>query len=228
MTTHLTTATPSLTDSEMYFKMLGFTKVSASPVLFSDGKALVEIDPDRFARPGIKIHRASWSDLLGDLEPFGPIHERGSTRVVAAPSGTWVYLVEGDAPAPDSAASAEPSVLGSYAGISMETTRMADSLRFWELFGFTVLAGGADQGWLSMADADGFSISLMAPFACPHMFRNPSLTYFNSGSNPEIIAEIRRREIPILEEVTVFNKSGEVDNVILEEPGGCGFFVFND
>ncbi|MEM9382574.1 MAG: hypothetical protein AAGB93_21655 [Planctomycetota bacterium] len=228
MTTHLTTATPSLADSEMYFKMLGFTKVSASPVLFSDGKALVEIDPDRFARPGIKLHRASWADALEGLGGFGPVHERGSTRLVGAPSGTWVYLVEDDLAPPAREPESEASVLGSYAGISLETTRMQDSMRFWELLGFRASAGAPDQGWLTMTDEGGFSISLMAPFSCPHMFRNPSLTYFNSGSNPEIIAEIRRREIPILEEVTVFSKSGDVDNVILEEPGGCGFFVFND
>ncbi len=226
MSAHLTTATPDLESSEAHFTLLGFTKVSSEPVLYSDGKALVEIDPDRFARPGIKLYRTSWDDLLPELEGFGPLHAREGGRVIGAPSGAWVYLMDGAFDAP--AETGQASVLGKYAGISLETTRMEDSQRFWELLGFEVSGGGADQGWLSLTGAGGFGISIMKPFSCPHLFVNPSLTYFNSGKNPEVIAEIRKREIPIAEEVTVFNPDGAVDNVILRESGGLGFFVFND
>lgn len=71
-------------------------------------------------------------------------------------------------------------------------------------------------------------VSLMRPLNCPHLFFNPSLTYFNGGRNPEVIAAIRKAGVPISEEITHFNSRGEVDNVILRDPGGYGFFVFND
>ena len=74
----------------------------------------------------------------------------------------------------------------------------------------------------------GLNVSFMVPNVCPHLFFNPSFTYFNSGKNPEIIAKLREAKVPIKEEITLFNPNGEVDNVILQDPGGFGFFVFND
>jgi len=71
-------------------------------------------------------------------------------------------------------------------------------------------------------------VSIMKPNMCPHLFFNPSLTYFNGGKNPEIIEAIRKLDIPITEEITYFNKEGLVDNIIIRDPGGYGFFIFND
>ncbi len=68
----------------------------------------------------------------------------------------------------------------------------------------------------------------MKPNACPHLFFNPSLTYFNGKNNIDIIAKIRALNISITEEITHFNKEGKVDNIIIRDPGGFGFFLFND
>jgi hypothetical protein len=68
----------------------------------------------------------------------------------------------------------------------------------------------------------------MAPNACPHLFFNPSLTYFNGKNNLQIIENIRKSGVDITEEITVFNKEGIVDNVILRDNGGLGFFIFSD
>lgn len=75
---------------------------------------------------------------------------------------------------------------------------------------------------------DGFVISLMKPFSCPHLFFNPSMTYFNGKDNLAVIRKIREAGIPITQEITAFNTEGIADNVILRDPGGYGFFVFND
>ena len=49
-----------MAQSTDFYTRLGFRKVSdAIPVLFSEGKALVEINPDRFARAGIKLYKKS-------------------------------------------------------------------------------------------------------------------------------------------------------------------------
>ena len=60
------------------------------------------------------------------------------------------------------------------------------------------------------------------------MAYNPSLTYFNGGKNLPVNAAIREAGIPITEEITHFNEDGIVDNVILRDPGGYGFYIFND
>ena len=68
----------------------------------------------------------------------------------------------------------------------------------------------------------------MGPCCCPHLFFNPSLTYFNGGQNLPVIKAIREAGIPIAEEITHFNEEGVVDNVVLRDPGGLGMFIFND
>ena len=64
--------------------------------------------------------------------------------------------------------------------------------------------------------------------SCPHLFFNPSLTYFNGAKNLSIIQQIKTLQIPITEEITHFNKEGIVDNIIIRDPGGLGFFLFSD
>jgi hypothetical protein len=43
-----------------------------------------------------------------------------------------------------------------------------------------------------------------------------------------VIQKIRDLNIPITEEITAFNTECIVDNVIIRDPEGFGFFVFND
>ena len=44
---------------------------------------------------------------------------------------------------------------------------------------------------------------------CPHLFFNPSLTYFNGKEgNPKVITAVRDAGIPITEEITHFNREG--------------------
>ena len=79
-----------------------------------------------------------------------------------------------------------------------------------------------------MKSEAGDSISLLQAQQCPHLLFNPSLTYFNGFHNLEIIESIKKHNIEITEKVTEFNSKGEVDNIILRDSGGLGFFIFND
>ena len=120
------------------------------------------------------------------------------------------------------------SELGNFAGVSLETTAIKNSIQFWNILGFEQNMGSIESGWVSLVNKDGMSISLMAPLICPHLFFNPSLTYFNGTNNLNVIKEINARSIPITEEITHFNKEGIVDNIIIRDPGGLGFFLFSD
>ena len=105
---------------------------------------------------------------------------------------------------------------------------MTLSIKIWEILGFEKNNGDEKSGWVNMNHNDEYDLSIMKANVCPHLFFNPSLTYFNGDKNLEIINEIRNSGTPIYEEIRVFNKENKVDNVLLRENGGLAFFVFND
>src|SRR5690606_22019475 len=119
------------------------------------------------------------------------------------------------------------SVLGNYAGICLELIEISKAASIYEAIGFKLTAGSAESGFASYS-LDEFVVTLMKPLMCPHLFFNPSMTYFNGKiNNPIIIEKVRQLGIPITEEITHFNKEGIVDNIIIRDPGGFGIFVYN-
>ena len=218
----------NLQKSLSFYKKLDFTVLSESnPTLVSDGSVIIEINPDRFARAGVKLYRESWSDVIAALkERQTVILDRNNGYLLADPSGTWIYLEEGKFEV--DLENANNSTLGNYAGVSLETVDIKGSIELWEALGFSHEMGSIEKGWVAYKNKDGMGVSFMKPNSCPHLFFNPSLTYFNGKQNLEIIEKIRNQAIPIAEEITHFNKEGIVDNIIIRDPGGYGFFIFND
>lgn len=217
------TPTNKLQNSIDFYSKLGFKQLADQPVLFTDGKALVEINPDRHARAGIRIYGFHVPQTLKEL---AHITELQNGLLCADPNGVYIYMTASELPVKFSPEDKCFGVPGNYSGVCIETADLQRSLQFYETLGFT-LHGTADSSYVPCSMGD-FSIVLMKTQTCPHLFFNPSMTYFNSGKNPEIIASIRGLGIPITEEITVFNKEGIVDNIIIRDPGGYGFFVFND
>lgn len=229
MRTIVRTPANDLEASREFYRKLDFRVLSEDGSAWvTDGKVVVEIDPDPFARPGLVLHAGSWADEVRALGESTAITETDDGHLLSDPGGVWVYLVEGDPKVRFEAEHACFGRLGNFSGISLETTDPRRSVEFWRTLGFSKSMGSLDQGWVALEDEDGMTISLMAPLACPHLFFNPSLTYFNGGENPAVIRGIREAGIPITEEITCFSDDGSVDNVILRDPGGYGIFVFND
>ena len=210
-------------------KILGFTVLQAeNPALVTDGKIVIEINPDRYARAGVKLLKKSWNETAAALAAYTAVLEIDDGYLLSDPSGVWIYLQLAREGLDFAPAEAPISKLGNFAGLSLETTYMVRSADIWELLGFEVKHGSRDGEFLSLENGDGLGVSLMAPNCCPHLFFNPSLTYFNGKNNLDVIAQIREADIPIAEEITLFNKEGLVDNIIFRDPGGYGIFVFND
>ena len=223
------TPTNNLSESLEFYTKLGFTKLPSTELeLVSDGKAVIEINPDRFARAGIKLFNENWESIVDELEELVTVLRIDNGYLISGPSGVWIYLIESQEELSLDLSTISSSVLGNYAGISLETTSINSSYHMWKLLGFNQKEGDIDQGWITLRNSDGLVISLMKPFTCPHLFFNPSLTYFNGKNNLEIIEQIRSLQITITEEITHFNKEGIVDNIIIRDPGGYGFFLFND
>lgn len=224
----LQTPTPNIENSLDFYKKLKFQTIKSNDDQFvTDGKAIIKVNPDRYARAGILLYRSDWDKLIPEFQKLVPVFEIKDGHVMADSTGTWIYMLNGGMPFLESGGDCFSS-LGNYAGVSLETVSMSHSSSLWKLLGYKVTMGGPDEGWMVMGDEKGNSISFMHPNSCPHLFFNPSLTYFNGKNNPKVIQSIRDADIPLAEEITFFNKEGEVDNVIVRDPGGFGFFIFND
>lgn len=217
-----------LFDSIHFYQKLGFELLFESPmVVLADSQFMVELNPDPFARPGLKLIKEDWSSELTQLKEITTIYEINSGYLIDDNNGCRVYLIEGEPSRQLSEMASAKCMLGSFSGLSLETFDMQSSLNFWTVLGFETVYGTPEDSYL-VTKNESFSVSFMKPLTCPHLFFNPSLTFFNSGKNLEVIEKIREAGIQITEEITVFNEQEIVDNVIIRDPSGYGFFVFND
>lgn len=229
MKTIIQTPTNQIENSLDFYTKLDFKIISKEqPLLLSDGKVIIEINPDRFARAGIKLIDTSWAAAVKKLEKITKVLKIETGYLLSDPSGTWIYLIESEASTKYDLSKITASTLGNFAGVSLESIAIHQSLDIWQTLGFSKVMGSVDQGWIGLENENKMPVSIMKPNSCPHLFFNPSLTFFNGKNNLAIIEKIRLAGIPIAEEVTAFNTEGVVDNVILRDPGGYGFFVFND
>lgn len=228
MQTIIQTPTPHLEGSKDFYTKLGFELSTIDGRTYAiDSHVVIEINNERFARAGLKLYRDNWANEIALLKEHSHVVAIEGGHLLADPGNTWIYLMEG--PEPTVALGAKPSVLGNCAGFSLEMVDLAKGAEIYKILGFESTAGDPSQGWTALKNANGFGISLMQSNMCPHLFFNPSLTYFNGKEgNPKVIQQLRDRDVPITEEITHFNKEGLVDNVIVKDPGGFGFFVFND
>lgn len=224
--TIIQTPTPDVEKSKDFYDRLGFKKLSDKPLFFNDGKFIIEINPERTARAGLKMFADDWGDAISSLKEKTAVIELDGGQVASDPNGVWVYLEKGSIefePGDES-----HGITGNFAGISIEAVDIDATVAFWEALGFEKGMGDVEQGWAVYSNGGPVGVSIMKTGMCPHLFFNPGLTYFNSGKNLENIAKLREAKIPITEEITHFNEEGIADNVIINDPGGLGFFVFND
>lgn len=218
-----------LQKSKKFYENLGFVVIQNDEGCFAtDGVSVLKLNTDAYARPGLILYIENCSNIIEQLKKHFPVIENKDSFQFVEFSGTVIYLQKQPLYAINFQEGVGASVLGNNSGVSLETPSIAASMEIWQLLGFSLIQGSADAGWVTLQNAEGVNISLMALNTCPHLFHNPSLTFFNGKNNNAIINIIRDLNIEIDEEVVVFNKNCEVDNVVLRDPGGVGFFVFND
>jgi len=219
------TACRNVAEVASFYSKLGFEKeVEEKAVYYVSKDLVVSVNDKNSARTGLVFYMKK--EEISELVSSEFNIKDGESYIISAPSGTRVILKEGTLPVWENIR--VPSELGNYCGISIETINLASSKVFWSKLGFQKTMGDASQGWISMKNREGVVISLMAINMCPHIFTNPSLTFFNGKENPKIIEKVRSLDLPIAEEITVFNDQGIVDNIVLRDPGELGMFIFND
>jgi len=227
-TTILVAATPNLQKSLAFYRKLDFTYFENHGSHYVvDGDVVIEVTDRKSIRSGLKMFQDSWVTEVEALEKITSVTKTEEGYVLMDFSGIWIQLIEGSGIEPE-VELVQKSKLGTIAGLSLEGVSIDQMNQIWKVLGFNKTMGDESGGWMATANEDGFTISMMKLNACPHSFYNPSLTYFNGKENLKIIEGIIAAGIPITEEITVFNDEGIVDNVILRDPGGFGFFIFSD
>lgn len=223
------TPTNALSESIDFYTRLNYEVVSKeNPTIVSDGSVLIEINPDRFARPGVKLFKSSWSKEIEALKKLTNVYEIENGHLLNDGNGCWIYLKAGDLNLKHELTGESKGFSGNFSGISMESADMERSLQIWKVLGYQISMGEPGQGFVGMSQEGSFSVNLMKPLTCPHLFFNPSMNFFNGKENVALIEKIRKAGVPIAEEITYFNDRGEVDNIIIRDPGGYGFFIYND
>ena len=225
----LQTPTPDIAKSRSFYDKLGFSLIDDDgTVKFFDGKTLIEINSDRFARIGLRVYSQDVENLVEKLRGTFNISETDKSYQLSLPGGLNIYLLK-DQKAPEiNTQNAITTMLGNGHGLSIETGETSIVHKALLILGFKITHGKAEDEWFVMEGASGFGVSLMKPNNCPHMFYGPSLNYFNGSENLKQIERIRNSGISISEEITIFNDKGVVDNIVLQDPGGLGFFIFSD
>ena len=68
ITATIQTCTGDLIASKNFYKKLGYKALSEeNPILFTDGKMLLEINPNRIARVGLKLYKENWQSEIEKL-----------------------------------------------------------------------------------------------------------------------------------------------------------------
>ncbi|MBK7428410.1 MAG: hypothetical protein IPI60_16040 [Saprospiraceae bacterium] len=149
MSIYLQTPTPNLEASLDFYRRLNFQEVDGQPNVFTDGKVCIEVNPDRYARSGIKIFREDWSQVVNALSSLAYVMKINEGYLLSDPSGVWIYLLEKAAPFATVSVENKESVLGNYAGICLETIDVAKAVSIYEAIGFKLTAGSAEGGYAS-------------------------------------------------------------------------------
>lgn len=222
------TPTGDLDRSRLFYAKLGFEELGGGEtVLVTDGKVIVEIDPRPGSRTGLKLVKPDWSAESQTLVPAMAL-ELDSGFLVADPNGVRIELVEGDPEDYPEPLGEGFAAVGKFVGLSVEAVDFDATVGFWLLLGYDAPEGQEMDGWAALTAGNAVDVTVLDAMSCPHLFFNPGLTYFNGENNLAVIDHIRQAEIPIDEEITIFNDEGIVDNIIIRDPGGTGFFIFND
>lgn len=214
-----------LETSILFYQKLGFTKISDQPLIYSDGILNVELNANSSARAGLKFYSSNIHTALNIIKDDYKIFDIDNDKFIIDDTGTWLYFQEikkvKNTPI-------KKSKLGNFMGLSLESDKIDKLVNLYSKLGFKIDSEISNENFKVLTNSIGFNISLMSPLSCPHSFHNPSLTFFNGENNNQIINKLRKFNVDIFEEITIFNEKGDVDNIIIRDPGGYHFFIFND
>lgn len=224
--TIINTVALNFSESLSFYGSLGFDKkiVDGGAYVY-DSSVVIFISTKTSHRLGLSLMQPDWSSELEAVRVYTEPVVVDDHFLVSDSSGIHIKLLPIQSQLPQSS---KNSILGNFSGVSLEVVEFDRSKLIWEALGYQQSAGDANQGWIVLSKEDNLSVGLIKAGACPHIFTNPGLNYFNGTNNLDVIKKVRATGGSIAEEITAFSKTGEVDNVILQDQAGLSFFLFSD
>lgn len=128
------TPTPDRAASAEFYQRLGFECIDSGERVFADSQVRIEIQPDRYARPGLRLYGANWEDKVGHLRQLTHIYKAGNDLLLNDGTGCWIYLTP-DAP-PEAQSVETRAIIGNFAGLSLEAHDLDRTVEIWRLLGF--------------------------------------------------------------------------------------------
>ena len=127
------TCTGDLIKSKAFYQKLNFSILSEeNSTLLTDGSFLLEINPDRFARIGLKLYQENWSQLVSKLKDTTAVVPTKDGFLLSDPNGVKVYLVEKKWKYTFDLSSYPKCIPGNFAGLSIEATDFERTVTFWK------------------------------------------------------------------------------------------------
>lgn len=228
MKLYIQSPAPNFDRSQEFYKSIGFNVqlISDQKAIVSDDRISLIINGLPNARLGIILASDNVQVYFNRYNEKYSVLKDEKGYITADPNGVKLYLqpmYQKQIPKKSSS-----SIIGTNYGYGIETHYMEQSIDFWHRLGYTSPTT-AVKSYVTLSANNLPDLTLFAPGMCPHAFYNPSLTYFNGKEgNPKVINQIRQRGIVPVEEITAFNPEGLVDNIIISDPGGLHYFIFND
>lgn len=209
--------------AKKFFYTLGFSTISSSETstVLTDGNLYYNLRrSDRSATALSYI-----SDDIGDRVRMAAnlelniVEQSQHHAVIREPNGLNILLIDTALITLKEFVPNPISVCGTFYEISLETDDIERSIAWWHNVGFKVTT--QKETWRTL-DNGKIKVGLYKRGTCPHKFKNPALTYFESDMGARI-AELKKRGIVFVQEEQEIGMEG---HAIAESPDGQYFFLF--
>lgn len=232
MKAHIHVPVQNLKDSLAFFAKLQYSIILESELdaYITDGCIVLHLAPKKMAA-GYTFYVEKLETQLAQLKEAGVacrlnLNQDSSYQeiLVEEPNGVLVrFLQSADEPHLEKVEAS--SICGAHYGIGIMAEDFVSSIDFWESLGFKLTNGTREsKSYVEMTN-DTIPLGIYRPGSCPHLFENPSLTYFEKDM-ADRIAKAKAAGVEFVEEITQFNEQGIVDHAIWKSPGGLHAFMF--
>ncbi len=221
----------SLENSVKFYESLGFTNVVDNKekgwVQLTDGQILILLNQDEMHYTGLAYYSEDIEARVAKLEESGIEFDAKINKedklylaVLNEPNGLTISLMNYDSANIYKPAGHPISKCGKFGEISIEAKDLNATVAFWEKLGFEVINRFDDFVTLK----DGLmTVGIYGPGVCKHLFKNPSITYFEPDM-AERIEKLKQEGKKFAQELP--DKDGIVTDAILEAPEGTYLFLF--
>lgn len=221
--TYLTFYTPTPEATTAFCAQLGFQIISQDheSTLLTDGNLYFDVHRSEHTATALSYLVNDVSNKIEMAENL-QLHVAEKSRhhaIIREPNGLTILLLD-SAIMPLKEFPRRPiSLCGSFSEVSLETDDIERSTRWWQNVGFKVTTKKGT--WCTMDDGN-IKIGLYVRGTCPHQFKNPALTYFETDMK-ERIAELKKRGVQFVQQEEEIGMEG---HAITETPDGQYFFLF--